>query len=230
MTAGPWHHNQMKLFSGFAACLLFVSIACTAYKSAGSPSAHNVNAPAPANQSVAQASQERVACGLKISAAPAINGLRLGMTSEEILNAIPGSKDDPQIRTSLARPANEFGVSGLTVMPSKYPSKDQYPGISRVTFTFVDGHAYSLNLGYNGPKWGHVDEFVKKVIESSNLPSIEQWEDYPGMDTQMKMLKCAEFEVRVYAGGENGSLNYVGLKDLKAEKALREKEEKAAKP
>lgn len=222
--------RMMRVFSAVVACSLLVSIACTASRSAGSPAAPSANAAAPANAPAPQASQERVVCGLKISAAPTINGLKLGMTSEEILNAIPGSKDDSEIRTSVARAPNEFGVSGLTVNPQRYPSKDKYPGISRITFTFFDHHAYSLTLGYNGPKYAQVDDFVKRVLESSNLPSIEQWEDYPGMETQMKILKCAEFEVRVFAGGENGSLNYVGLKDLKAEKALREKEEKAAKP
>jgi hypothetical protein len=49
------------------------------------------------------------------------------------------------------------------------------------------------------------------------------------MDTQMKVLKCAEVEIRVFAGGERGALNYVSMKDVEAEKKLRDREKKRKK-
>ena len=223
----PWHHSEMKFLIAVAALLIVISIACSASKSAAPPAPNANTAPAQTVDQPTKVDQEKPACTMTASAAPVINGLKLGMTSTEILEAIPGSKDDPELRTSLARPPGEFGVSGLTVFPPKYQSKDKFPGVSRLSFTFFDGHAYNLTIGYNGPQWTHVDDFVKKVIENSNLPAIGQWQDYPGMDTQMKVLKCAEVEIRVFAGGERGALNYVSMKDVEAEKKLRDREKKA---
>ena len=48
-----------------------------------------------------------------------------------------------------------------------------------------------------------------------------------GMDNQLKILKCSEIEIRVFAGGQGGNLNYVLMKDLEAEKKLKERRDKA---
>jgi hypothetical protein len=47
------------------------------------------------------------------------------------------------------------------------------------------------------------------------------------MDNQMKVLTCQDFEVRVFAGGEGGNLNYVLLTDLEADKTLKDRIKKA---
>jgi hypothetical protein len=43
----------------------------------------------------------------------------------------------------------------------------------------------------------------------------------------MKILKCKDFEVRVFAGGEGGNLNYVLMRDLVADKTLKDRRAKA---
>jgi hypothetical protein len=43
----------------------------------------------------------------------------------------------------------------------------------------------------------------------------------------MKTLKCTEFEIRAFAGGKGGNLNYVLIKDLVAEKKLKDRRNKA---
>jgi hypothetical protein len=47
------------------------------------------------------------------------------------------------------------------------------------------------------------------------------------MDNTLKLLKCAGFEINVFAGGAGGSQNYVLIKDLEAEKKLKERRAKA---
>src|SRR6267142_2813573 len=54
-----------------------------------------------------------------------------------------------------------------------------------------------------------------------------QWEAYVGMDNSLKILKCTDFEIRVFAGGQGGNLNYALMKDLAAEKKLKERRDKA---
>lgn len=219
----------MKLSLAIAAFMITVSVACTASRSAGSQSSTNNNlviVQSPDQTSVASA-QEKPKCQLTLAGAPDIKGLSLGMTSDEVLALFPGSKDDAEVRASLSRPPNQFGTSSFLIRPEKYPSKDKFAGVNQITFALLDGRVSSFTFGYNGPEYPHVDKFVAKIIEGTNLPAVDQWEAYVGMDTSLKILKCTAFEIRVFIGGQDGNLNYVLMKDSDAEKKLKERRDKA---
>ena len=149
------------------------------------------------------------------------------MTPEQVLALFPGSNEDAEIRSTLAQPPSQFGVSSFVVRPAKYESKDKFAGISQITFTLLDGRVSSFSVGYNGPEYSHVDKFVAKFVEGTNLPAVDQWEAYVGMDNQLKSLKCSEVEIRVFAGGQGGNLNYVLMRDLEADKKLKDRRAKA---
>jgi hypothetical protein len=178
----------------------------------------------------------KVLCTLTTVQAPDVAGLRLGMTSEDVLAAFPGSREDAEVRSDLARPAH-FGSIRFLIVPEKYASKAKFAGIKKITFTFLDGRISNMNVGYNGPEWKNVDEFVAKFSEGKTLPTADAWEAVVGMDTQLKTLKCDGFEISVFAGGKGGNINYVQMRDVAAEKEIenrrakaREKAEKEAKP
>ena len=219
----------MKFFFMIVISVFGFSIACSAYKSAGSPSPSS-SSPSPAQntgQLIATSTQEKTPCTLSSAGAPDISGLRLGMTPDEVLGVFPGSKTDPDIQNYLSRPPSQFGVSELVIKPAKFGSKDKFAGINQVTFVLLDGRVSTFTISYNGPEYSHVDKFVAKFLEGRNLPALDQWEPYVGMDTQMKSLKCADFEITVFAGGEGGKLNYVAMKDLVADKKLKDRRAKA---
>ena len=205
------------------------SVACTASRSAGSASLANNNpsvAQSPTQTNSAGA-QEKPKCQLTLAGAPDIKGLKLRMTTEDVLALFPGSKDDAEVRTSLSRPPSQFGVSSFVIRPDKFESKDKFAGVSQITFTLLDGRVSNFTVGYNGPEYSHVDKFVAKFIEGTTLPAADQWEAYVGMDNSLKILKCTDFEVRVFAGGQSGNLNYALMKDLEAEKKLKDRRDKA---
>ncbi|HEX8160341.1 MAG TPA: hypothetical protein VF538_00460 [Pyrinomonadaceae bacterium] len=166
-------------------------------------------------------------CSLTLAQFPGIGDLRLGLTAEQVLALFPGSKEDPEVRASLSRPATALGASSLTIRPSRYRSKERFAGVSQIMFSFLDGRVSTFSIGYDGPEWPHVDKFVAKVAEGTNLPPAEAWEAYAGMETQLKVLKCSGFEIRVFAGGEGGNLNYVLMSDLVAARTLKERRAKA---
>jgi hypothetical protein len=219
----------MKLFLAIGSLLLAVSVACTVSRSAGSPSLVNSNATVAQSptQTTDASAQDKPTCQLTLAGAPDIKGLRLGMTPEQVLALFPGSNEDAEIRSSLAKPPSQFGVSSFLVRPDKYRSKDNFAGISQITFSLLDGRVSSFSVGYNGPEFAHVDKFVATVVEGTNLPPADQWEAYVGMDTQLKILKCQDFEIRVFAGGPGGNLNYVLMSDLAAAKKLKDRKDKA---
>jgi len=162
-----------------------------------------------------------------MAAAPVLNGLALGITQEEALSLFPGSKDDSEVHAFLSRPPSQFGVSELVIRPAKFESKEKYKGIGQITFNLLDGRVSNFTIGYNGPQYAHVDEFVTKFVEGTILPPADQWAAYAGMDSQMKTLTCKDFEIRIFAGGEGGSLNYVLMRDLEADKKLKDRRAKA---
>lgn len=221
----------MKLLMLPAGVLLAFSCACKLEPSSATANGNaNVNANAPA---VASSSNQEAKpnCPLRIAVAPVLHGLKLGMTPDEVLALFPGSKDDADVQALLSRPPSQFGGTELVIHPQKFESKDKFAGIDHINFSFLDGRAHTINVGYTGPAYSHVDEFVNKFVAGTSMPSAEQWQAYPGMDTQMKTLTCQDFEVRVFVGGEGGNLNYVLLTDLEASKKLKERRAKArAKP
>ena len=209
--------------------LVAVSVACSASRSASSPAQLPGNQaidPSP-SPSTTSSVKERTGCTLARSEAPVINGLKLGMTVDEILAVFPGSKEDPELRPALSAPRGPFGNSSLAITPSKYGSAADFKEIKRVSFSLLDGHVSSFTVNYNGPEWPHIDKFVEKFVEGKNLPAADQWEPYVGMDTQMKTLTCTDFSIRLFNGGEGGNLNYVLVQDLEASKKLKERRNKA---
>lgn len=213
--------------------IIAISIACSGSKSAGPQPLTNVNAqPQPSTQTSSVAttnatSQDRIPCTLKMAAAPDINGLRLGMTPAEVLALFPGSSTDPEVQSSVSRPPSKLGASGFAITPSKYGSKEKFASIKQVTFITLDGRVSGFTAGYNGPEFSHIDKFIARFIEGTKLSPVESWEPEPGLDNTLKFLKCADFEVRLFVGGERGNLNYAELRDLIAEKTRVERREKA---
>ena len=219
---------SMKSFFLIAFVLIGMSIACVPNKSALSSSA-NANTPInqPSEQPGNSTEQSNANCSLTMAAAPVLNGLKLGMTPDEVLALFPGSKDDAEVKSILSRPLSPLGVSELVIRPAKFESKEKFTGINQITFSLLDGRVSSFTVSYNGPAYAHVDQFVTKFVEGTNLPPPDQWQAYIGLDNQLKILTCKDFEIRVFAGGEGGNLNYVLMRDLEADKKLKDRRAKA---
>jgi hypothetical protein len=218
----------MKLVLAITALLVGISIACSASRSA-EPHAVATSSPVASQTFTATnsaATQEKQPCTLNITQAPVIKGLRLGMTADEVLALFPGSKEDAEVQSQMARPATKLGATELAIQPDKYEAAD-FKDVSRIAFSLLDGRVADLSLHYKGPEWSHVDQFVEKLARELNLPPAAQWESYAGLDNQMKTLTCVDFSIRANAAGAGGNLNFVLLSDLEAEKKIKERRRKA---
>jgi hypothetical protein len=221
--------KDMKLVIG-TAFILVLACACKLETSSATNRNANANSNANANRATvetASAPQAVSNCGLAMPAAPTIDGLKLRMTPAEVLALFPKSDQDADIMARVAKAPSKFGEQGFLVKLDNYPPKIKSADLTRVDVTFLDGRAYIYNFGYNGPKYAQVDDFVTKVVQGTSLPPVSQWQDYVGLETQLKTLTCKDFEVRVFAGGEGGNLNYVLLTDLEADKTVKERRAKA---
>ncbi|MFN2577808.1 MAG: hypothetical protein ABR607_08995 [Pyrinomonadaceae bacterium] len=215
----------MKVHVLIAVVFLMVCVSCKLESSSAIPNS-NAN-PSPSVESNTTSTPEQVStCSLAKAAAPVTEGLKLGMTSDEILAILPGSKNDAEVKSALAKPASPLGVSDFVVHADKLQPTEKFANINHFTFSLLDGRVSTINIGYNGPAYASVDQFVSKFVEATSLPPVDQWQGYVGMDN-LKMLTCKDFEVRVFAGGKGGNLNYVLLTDLDAQKKLKDRRAKA---
>ena len=205
------------------------TVACEARSgNAVPPSVSQDPAPAtPKPQQTPEVKTEKVPCRLGREQASEVKGLRLGLTTEQVLALFPGSKDDVALKTALAKPPSQYGVSTLMIKPEKYASKEKFAGIREVIFTFLDGRVSSFQANYESAAWKHVDEFVTDFTTGSKLPGVDSWDAYSGLDTQQKSLKCEGFEVTLFAGGEALNANHVKVQDLVAAEEVKERRAKA---
>lgn len=218
----------MKLFL----VVLCVGIACSACKLETSLATSNGKATPPqaspsASVAAVSPAEQKPVCSLTKAQAPVVNGLKLGMTAEEVLAVFPGSKNDPELRAQVAQPPSQLGGSSFVVRPETLEPNEKLDAFTHFIFNLLDGHVSSINIGYNGPAYSQVDDFVTKFVEGTHLPPADKWQPYIGMDNQLKILTCKDFEVRVFAGGKDGNLNYVLLTDLEADGRLKERRAKA---
>ena len=227
--------NRARLFLVFFMLVGLVNstVACEARSGNAAPPSVTTQDPAPATPKPETPGQtpevkaEKVPCRLPRDKASELKGLRLGLTTDQVLALFPGIKDDAELKPALAKPPNPFGVSALMIRPDRYASKEKFAGIREVVVTFLDGRVSAFQANYENAPWKHVDEFVTDFATGSKLPGIDSWDAYSGLDTQQKSLKCDGFEVTLFAGGEAVHTNHVKVQDLIAAQELKERRAKA---
>lgn len=156
------------------------------------------------------------ACTLKPTQAPAVRGIKLGMSVEDLLALFPGSASEDGIRLSVSKADNypNFGVVGIDIIPNRYTSKERFAGIGYFNFVFLDGRVAQYQVDYNGapngPTWRHIDDFIAKIAEAFHLPAASNWVPHE-YNSSTKDLKCDGFQMRVSNVNLRGSLTVATL-------------------
>lgn len=172
-------------------------------------------------------------CKIKLSQAPTLRGVRLGMTVSEVFALFPGVEKNEVLRHRMAEP--RFGVTTANIIPGNYESKEKYAGVRSIDFGFLDGQLNFFTFIYNGPVWKDDDQLAAKVAESLDLPGVESWTH----KTQFgKAIACEGFEVKAQFQTHDGAtlISFKNLeKDvnkiaLERQEAVREEARRAFKP
>jgi len=149
-------------------------------------------------------------CSLKLAQAPAVRGIKLGMSAEDLLAAFPGSAGEDGIRLSLSKADNypNFGVVGMNIVPARYSTKERFAGIGYFNFVILDGRVAQYEVHYlpapQGPTWRDIDDFIAKLVEAFHVPAAKDWT--PIQQSAMKDLKCDGFQLRASTVNLQGSL------------------------
>lgn len=149
------------------------------------------------------ASAQDSRCALKLAdlpAAPELRGFRVGMSVEQVRARMPKFQ---------LRPANEFGLTSLNIFPDYEPGIDKsaFEGVRTISLEFLDGHVFSLWIGYDKTfKWQTIDEFVSGIAGALKLP--DSWR----MKFRNRLLDCADFSVTIAPVAESPSIKIVDEK------------------
>ncbi|HEY7544463.1 MAG TPA: hypothetical protein VID27_06260 [Blastocatellia bacterium] len=133
-------------------------------------------------------------CNLTETTAPAIRGIRLGMTAEQLLALFPGSSEKAAIKRALeeAKSPKSYDIGRLYFQISEYAEKDRFAGVDYVSVVTYKDRVTEFTVLYNGPNsdgpyWRHIDEWIAKLSEAFGLPGAAYWEG--------GTLKCSGIEI-----------------------------------
>jgi hypothetical protein len=141
--------------------------------------------------------QSYTGCNLAREKAPAIRGVKLGMTSDELYALLPGIGEGYKEVTVKARNFPQFGSASLS---TSFVDKDRFNGIEGFNFQLFDDHLVQYNVYYRGPNsvprgpyWPNADDLIARIADTYHLPGPVNWVAESGA----KVLRCKGFEVYI---------------------------------
>jgi hypothetical protein len=189
---------------------------------------------APAQPQAPVQPQNPSKCSLTPAQAPTIRGIKLGMSTEEILSLFPESNQRPDIKAELVQADGypNYGVARFYFRLSDYPSvaKDRFAGIDGISVTLFDGRVAELGVHYAGPNsrprgpfWLNVDDFIAKLSKAYALPDARDW---PLGSQTDKWLKCNGLDIEANVSQNGGSiiLRSTAFMDIRRERAATDEE------
>lgn len=161
-------------------------------------------------------------CSLTETNSPSVRGLRLGMSTEQLLALFPGStkkwakepKDMRETREK-ARAANNSEPWYLGFDPANDAAKEQFDGVDSVSVALYKGRVMDLNVVYGGTTWRNIDEWVAKLSETFKLPGTQDWAVGPS-ENPNKVLKCDGIEIEAALQGGGSSIRIRSTEYLRA--------------
>ena len=155
-------------------------------------------------------------CSLTEANSPSVRGVRLGMSTEQLLRLFPGSSKRKEIRDALERV--KAATSGETVYLSFDPATDaggdKFAGVDSVSAGLYKGRVVDFTVLYFGPTWRTIDEWIARLSEALNLPGGPEWAVGPN-ETPNKILKCKGIEIEGTIQGGGGSIRIRNTEYLK---------------
>lgn len=163
----------------------------------------------------------RPICKFSQKTIPALYGIQLGMSVEEIVTLFPGSVEDARIQEALESSKASNAPPLTRILIENKTNKQELSEVKRIFFQFSSGRLFSFNVDYRAPQWNSADQFIDKRGQLLNLSGADSWEAVEGNSKFSKYLICDGIEIRFYAAPiGSGNNNYVSLTDTRVEKEL----------
>ena len=146
--------------------------------------------------------QSYVGCNLAREKAPAVRGVKLGMTADELYAVVPGIGGNYKEVMVRARNFPQFGFVSLGANPV---GGDKFNGIEGFNFGFFDERVVQYSVYYRGPNsvprgpyWPNGDDLIARFADAYHLPGPANWVG----NANSKLLRCKGFDVRIDTSGD----------------------------
>lgn len=162
-------------------------------------------------------------CTAAMARSLTIRGIRLGMSTDEVLALFLGASENPEVKAALVNPQAppKFGLTQTYLSPRLYSTRERFAGIDFVNATFFDDRLASYYVQYtgppDGPAWNNLDEWIAKLSETLNLPVPGDWPRQPG-NGYSRALTCDGF--KIWAGNQN-QRGMVGVSEENVDRKVR---------
>lgn len=131
-------------------------------------------------------------CTLNLDQAPAIRGLHLGMTFDQV------SKLFPEVLTehpSFIIPDKDGLMTTYFTSPYSEKNRQVLKGVNMVFLYFLNKVLYQFSIQYDSAnEWKDVDQFTRQISEKLHLPKA--WLTA----RPISFMNCNGFQIRVEAG------------------------------
>lgn len=147
--------------------------------------------------------QPASACSLR--QAPALQGLRLGMTAAEVKKSLADSSMFDSRRSA----ANSVKSSAVNISASEL-TEENGEGVENIYLTFVDERVAHIKVTYNSAmRWDGSQDFFARVSEKLGLPKPSGTDSIHGSGgNERYAISCGEFKaVLAYAFGVSPSVS-----------------------
>lgn len=173
-------------------------------------------------------------CTLTAAQSPEIRSVRLGMTAEQLLAQFPDDTNRQTINDAIqqSKRPDKYGAVRFDLRSDPKVRDERFAGISYIVIEMLDQRVSGFHIGYAGPQWNSIDEFVAKLADALRLPTA-LWEPPKVFD---QSLKCDGFVVDAHVATDT-SQHWVRVQDtsvsgvvLERREAAKEKARQAFKP
>ena len=171
-------------------------------------------------------------CNLTLAQAPVFRGIRIGMSTDELLALFPRSKEQSEIIRALSKAEANYGVVDLDFKSHEFPENKQMfdNNISIYAIRLFDGRivriyvSYAFPTGpyYKSPNWT-AKTWITKLSQAYNIPGAEEWKVSYGFNA---VITCQGFRLSVYANGNSASIELIG--PLTIDDQIKQRNEAAA--
>lgn len=172
-------------------------------------------------------------CNLTAADAPALRGIRLGMSTDQLLALFPASTKRQEIKNALEKAKAPDSEAVYLSFESADGNKDAFDGVAGISVGLYRGHTIDVSVQYVGHDLRNIDEWIAKLSETLKLPSREAWQTGPS-ENPNKVLHCNGVEIEAAMQGGGGSVRIRNMEYQKfaeeQNRAAEEKKKRAYKP
>lgn len=174
-------------------------------------------------------------CSLTVANAPSVRGLKLGMSTDELLALFPGSAKRREMMGAVEKAKASSGGEPVYLLfyPATDSGKEQFSGVESVSAGLLNGRVADISVVYGGATWSAIDDWVAKLSETFKLPAAQNWTVGPS-ENPNKVLRCEGIAVEALTQGGSASIRILSLEILRGlqdrSNAAEEKRRREMKP